>query len=666
MPEELNEEDEDINITPIFDAIENRDVKRIKKIIEEDPGILLTASALLSSAPSTPFEFFLFSDVDHWDRDSFVDLRRFFLDKKAPVNEKLGNKTLLHHLRRFITLEEFLAIKEEVGADINTPNENGVPLIFNHIQFESEILYELLSLKELDLLLEDNQGNNVVHCAALCKNVSLLKKLKELDLDINKVNKAGLTPFANMTKNKAIEDDVASSIALFLLENGGLVDINKPDANVPVIKSSSLGYRQDSKEAVVLFDKIVSELKDQIIVKKVKEGGKKIGKEIRADITRRIPKEENSPEFLAFAQVLGKVYSFTSALGHKNTPDQISVMLVEMIEKMEGSWVKVCDSLKDYSIQHCRDIRDAVNGFIETVILPEIVQRTRSRSSQVDYPKIVEDLLPKVAEILMASRPMLTMLRLSSRWHSKLPELEEERTIIRTGTWEKAAPDFTASNGYVITFLNTAKQLSDEGDVKNLNHCVGGYSNSCQNKGTHIASIRKVTDDNGETLLVPVSTVEFQEQPTSRDSPLKIVQHRGYGDDNILHKTHLPEAIALKEFMTRIDHKYTGKDKITIDFARINKRREEIKNSGKSIDVSGIIGYDPFAKTAPDEQDKFFKLYLGIHTQEGHPNSFVPGGNTKWGDKTAEDFLKETGLLDKVIEISGNPPLLGKTFTKLR
>ena len=324
-----------------------------------------------------------------------------------------------------------------------------------------------------------------------------------------------------------------------------------------------------------------------------------------------------------------------------------------MIERTQGSWQAVRDSLDEFSDADCRDVGDAIRAFAESVVLPEAARRTKNRLGMIDYKELVDALLPDVAAAIIGERSLSAMLKVSRAWHNRMPALDDFRTIPRTGSWEKATPDFTASNGYVIAFLDTGEKLRLEG--KTLHHCVGGYTERCKQDRVHIASIRKPVKDGEDEVFVPVSTVEFEESP-DENLPLRLIQHRG--DHDATPPVDSPNVFALNEFMARIGKHYNGVDKIRINFDKILACRAEIAKDACVTDVRGIIGYDPFVSSGPKMQDEYFRMYLDINSRGGSTQSFVPGGTTAWKDKTAQEFLVKTGLMKSVDRLVKAPPLL--------
>ncbi len=73
---------------------------------------------------------------------------------------------------------------------------------------------------------------------------------------------------------------------------------------------------------------------------------------------------------------------------------------------------------------------------------------------------------------------------------------------------------------YRVVPLNTPELLHDEG--AKLQHCVGGYTQSCRFHGSHIFSIRQL--DTGKSL----STMEFRFLASHNNATdIMLVQHQG-------------------------------------------------------------------------------------------------------------------------------------------
>jgi PcfJ-like protein len=624
---------------PIFKAIKNCNVRRIKSFAERFPEML----SQVGKYGGTPFDMLSHRDVEQWaDPDTYKEAVRFFLDKNAPLSD--GN-TILHLVSDRYSPEEFRALQKDFGLDINARNNLGeTPLLaqLSNGKYASpefwegnqHILSHLLESHDVDIKASDNEGRRAIHHAAMGfvteSMQDVMDRLLQKGFDINELDNHEKTPFGLSSEDPALS---------YFLHHGGMVNPKNPAENTKMTKKFALPVLDYDVPKEQFFDVLVWELKN-----------------LDAKISRRIPDEKNIQEFMAFADVIQKINYAARVMDSSTTKfstrgkeakPNIPLFYADMIERTTGSWQQIRDSLKEFSLDDCWNVRDAVRAFTESVVLPEVVQRTRHRAKKIDYSKVVDLLVPEVAKVIIGNRSFFTLLHFSREWHHRLPALESARTVARTGQWEKATPDFTASNGYLATFLNKAEDLAAEG--KALKHCVGGYVEDCKQRGKHIISIRKpIKSADGETF-VPVSTAEFDETPDS-DAQLKLVQHRGYRD--IPPMAHYAEAIALKEFMTRVHKQYSGKDKMVIDFARLRDARDKIKD--EVVNTAYTIGYDPFAKDAPEKQDEFFKLYMDINAPVGPNSSFIPGGKTKWGNKTAEDFLGETGLMDKVLWLS-NP-----------
>ena len=98
---------------------------------------------------------------------------------------------------------------------------------------------------------------------------------------------------------------------------------------------------------------------------------------------------------------------------------------------------------------------------------------------------------------------------------------------------------------------------------------------------------------------------------------------------------------------------------VRIDFAALDERREFIKKQNKNQDMKYVVGYDPLAKDAPENQDNAFQAYLDVRTEIGKTVPFIQGGRKRWDGKSSQDFLEKTGLMRTIEYIAKYPPMHG-------
>lgn len=618
----------------IFEALDKKepDYNLVQQLLDQKPDVTIT-----NAEDRNIFGEFVVLSADRSELPSgFSAMLRSFVDHRVPYIDRKEDSLLYAARDYLIPLSDFIYIATLPGVDINHRKDSYSDTLLQAVipADPQKIDYLLNDRPDYNLAAKGSQGSTAMHTALQYNRRGLIDKLLAKGLDINALDDKGRTPLSYLLNKGQFADNYETSKnVLHAIEKGAVLTPGDPNSTLPVYKDAILGYMPGKGEGVKIFDRMIKEIS-----------------QLDTKLSRRIPKPDMaSKEFKAFAEVLAKVHAFASALDPRH-PQQISLLLVDMLERTQGDWQSVRNTLKDFTVDDCHDVADAVRGFAESVVLPELVQRTKSRASFIDYNTALDTLLPEVARVLIGDRSMTTMLHLSHNWHERLGALDDVRVIARRGKWEKAAPDFIATNGYRVTFLETAEKLTREGEE--MDHCVGGYAENCKSKPVHIASIQKPQAQPG--LYQSVATVEFKENQNG-PVPLVIKQLRGVSDAMVLDDS--SEKTALNEFMQKIHTEYKREDKISIDLPRLKKLRDESRKNQESGDLKEVIGYDPLAKDAPEQQDKFFHLYLDINSGVGRTVSFIPGGKTANAHSNAQDFLEETGLLKTVERLAQNPPL---------
>lgn len=248
---------------------------------------------------------------------------------------------------------------------------------------------------------------------------------------------------------------------------------------------------------------------------------------------------------------------------------------------------------KDYLQNACKDAQDMIQFINEHIILPSAGQAVLEKGSLSDvfigYEQRAEGrqaatkiLFAPSEESGKAAPAVLSDVR---KFHSQLPVILENilpdtekakanalMEVAEDG-WPPMTDEVFAPNGLLIKPLTDPRELKEEG--KSLNHCVGGYSNTCRDRGHHILSIRRMDGHHVEKLST------FEVLPFERgDMVLNIRQHRGKRNGNPV-----PEAIdAYEWYLNEIEG-----GRILLNYDRIMEFRtsEEVKD-----DIERICSYD--------------------------------------------------------------------------
>lgn len=138
----------------------------------------------------------------------------------------------------------------EQGADPNICLPDGTPLLIKAYQEADQALFDLLlSAHNLDINVQDTNGNTLLYYILQDKNLPILKFLLEKGLDINSKNKDGYTLL-----QLAFEHKDQESIQI-LLSHGTDPNILFPDGTLLLIKA----YQEDDQ---ALFDLLLTDNTD--------------------------------------------------------------------------------------------------------------------------------------------------------------------------------------------------------------------------------------------------------------------------------------------------------------------------------------------------------------------------------------------------------------------
>lgn len=200
---------------------------------------------------------------------------------------------------------------------------------------------------------------------------------------------------------------------------------------------------------------------------------------------------------------------------------------------------------EDYLRNACIDTQDMIQFINEHVILPASGQAVLDSGSLSEvflgYEQRAEG--RKAATRILfapnkeAGKSAPSVLEDVRRFHSQLPEILEKilpdteklkkdvlQEVADDG-WPPMTDEIIAPNGLLLKPLTDPRELKAEGTA--LNHCVGGYSNTCRDRGHHIVSIRRLHGTDYERLST------FEVLPFERGQrDLNIRQHRGRRNGN--------------------------------------------------------------------------------------------------------------------------------------
>ncbi len=266
-----------------------------------------------------------------------------------------------------------------------------------------------------------------------------------------------------------------------------------------------------------------------------------------------------------------------------------------------GNWLKMAAI---FAGNPAGTICDMTGDFYRRAVLPSYLVRLNQANGidrldmpdgrKVDLPWKDPDIDETYINSLLGGRSITKVMELNARWHQHQTTIDDSvRTHKANETWPalSQAQSDRVPGGLVIRPLTSTEELKAEG--ARMDHCVGGYSHACRTRGSHILSIE--TADG-----TPLSTVELRETGNSND-PLMIGQH--YGPHN-QHRDDRADT-ALQWYLDEI-----RKEKIEVDWDRIESSRREARNEKENSRVLSTIGFDPFDAENRERAFEAFKEFL--------------------------------------------------------
>ena len=200
---------------------------------------------------------------------------------------------------------------------------------------------------------------------------------------------------------------------------------------------------------------------------------------------------------------------------------------------------------EDFLKNACVDTQDMIQFINEHIILPASGQAVLEVGSLSDvflgYEQRAEG-RKAATRILFApnkesGKSAVAIFEDVRRFHSQIPDIMEKilpdkekqkKDVLQDVSadgWPPLTDEIIAPNGLLIKPLTDPRELKDEGS--GLNHCVGGYSNTCRDRGHHIISIRRLSGNEFERLST------FEILPIEKGQrELNVRQHRGKRNAN--------------------------------------------------------------------------------------------------------------------------------------
>lgn len=231
------------------------------------------------------------------------------------------------------------------------------------------------------------------------------------------------------------------------------------------------------------------------------------------------------------------------------------------------------------------------------------------------------------ARIMFSNMNLSRLAEASHRWHETYERISEvlaanfppfsERAISLEdeNSWDvlhKGPNLYTATNGCTLTFLTTTDALKEEGTA--MNHCVGGYTQSCRLGNKHIFSIRDVDGKRIATgeILLPVFNKNIIRGGVE-DAPLNtlpdgIIQLRGF-------KNSVPPITAYTAVWDYVRAVAVGA--IRIDVAGLLQKTED-----RRVDIKNGFTPPPYNYEAPgaiEEAWKHLSFMMGKSTAKAGP-----------------------------------------------
>jgi hypothetical protein len=288
-----------------------------------------------------------------------------------------------------------------------------------------------------------------------------------------------------------------------------------------------------------------------------------------------------NPDFAAFSEVLHHARIVSASLSQQESASHDLLPLL-MKNSYQKNWPDSARRLEDFTIREGRQLRDAINGFSESVAIPELARKTRFllTSGAITYKDMKDKVLTEVGKTLIGNRSLAVIYDLQRDWHGDRATLEatcRDPKYAREGKWDPLTADYPTANGYKITFKTTAAELETLGTEQH--NCVGGYSSLCMSQPTHVGVVTKDKK--------VCSTFELSEL---QDRPVTLVQHVFKGNQPVGDAD--PEKQALEEYLGKLTSR-----QITFDSEKLAHSRH--KALTQFNDISRICGFDPFYTEKP-------------------------------------------------------------------
>jgi hypothetical protein len=321
-----------------------------------------------------------------------------------------------------------------------------------------------------------------------------------------------------------------------------------------------------------------------------------------------------SNEIAPFLAVAKATTTFVDSLG---LPQRLAVELSsQLLKNVRGNWSHVSDSIGATDLS---DIKDFVDSYADRSVLAAISQNADysnillakeifagARNPREISLQLSENL--NKASMIALSRALLilgfgdswhigTLVDSSNRWHKSFRNDEEKGLKHKFVAWPALCPEILAPNGCHLVPLTSSAELREEGIA--MHHCVGGYVLNCQQRGSHIFSIR---DQTGKRL----STLELR-----KGDSLEIIQNKGLQNTRPASMAQ----VAAKWLVEEIKHK-----RIEIDWKHLEKARlKAIQTSG----IEDLLGFNPSDNLSWFRAFSEFSAFAPSNLRSSDPKKFV-------------------------------------------
>ncbi|BET37530.1 hypothetical protein SAP269_01190 [Spiroplasma ixodetis] len=163
-------------------------------------------------------------DLNIQDNDGNTPLHLFFEDEQNL--QDLENENIWQYIKNQIInkVNNFNLYKKDIfkllienGADVNIQDNKGISSILHKAIFNEnlEIVKELLNHPEIDLNIQDNDGNTPLHFALFKNNLEIVQELiKHKNIDYQKTNKKGEKPINLFCCSKCKNEDIKNILEL--------------------------------------------------------------------------------------------------------------------------------------------------------------------------------------------------------------------------------------------------------------------------------------------------------------------------------------------------------------------------------------------------------------------------------------------------------------------